>query len=694
MAMMAKMRSLAPAFILTVGALFVLFMIISDSNVLQVFGSRTNNVGSINGEPITYAEFAKVLDRQRESQKQQTGQDVDEERMDQFRDQVWDAIVTQKLLAEKIKEFGISVSDDEVRDIILGDNPPQFLKQNFTDSLGNFNRQLYEQALFDPQNKEVLLNAEEYVRQNRLSEKLQSMLYASVSVSEAEIKNRFIEQNTSINAKYALIDLNIFPDSTIKVTDTDIKEYYDTHLDQYKVKAQRKLKYVLFENKPSAEDSTTIITNLVNVKESLSSDTSSFESYVKIYSTAPYSKDTVTLSALGEAGTLVSQAAPGSVVGPAATNEGFVLYHVINTVPSTEILMRASHILINQYGSDEANLKEANKLYDQLTAGADFSMMAKEFSTDKGSGERGGDLGWFGKGQMVPEFDKAVFEGKPGVIQKPVKTTYGYHIIKVTGKSDKKYVIEKIVNPIKASAATIESNISAARDFSYLADKNGFEKEAQIANYKVLETTPFDEEAYAVPGLGQNKRMIEFAFENSNGDVSDVFKAANGYAVVMISESIKEGFRPFEELKTSLKPVVVREKKYAKALVLADKVSKQISSDLDKVSQVDSRITVTATGIFTPSGVVPNVGRDYAFINTALDLPLNKVSGPVKGNRGYYFIQVTERSGFDKTLYESQRASLSDNILREKKSTFFNLWLAQIKKDADIVDDRYMFYGQ
>ena len=157
--MMAKMRSLAPAFIVTVGALFVLFMVISDSNVLQAIGGRSNNVGSVNGEDITYPEFMKILDQQRENQKAQTGRDVEEDQMDQFREQIWDAIVTQKLIQQQIKKYGITVNDQEVRDAILGDNPPSFLKQNFVDSTGNFNGALYEQPLFDPRNKQALVQA-------------------------------------------------------------------------------------------------------------------------------------------------------------------------------------------------------------------------------------------------------------------------------------------------------------------------------------------------------------------------------------------------------------------------------------------------------------------------------------------------------------------------------------------------------
>ena len=130
MAMMARMRSLAPAFIITVGALFVLFMVISDSNVLEALTGRTSNVGEVNGDQITYQQFQQAVERQREQQKQQTGKDIDEEQLDQFRDQVWESMITEKLIEQEVQRLGIKVTDGEIKEIILGDNPPEFLKQS------------------------------------------------------------------------------------------------------------------------------------------------------------------------------------------------------------------------------------------------------------------------------------------------------------------------------------------------------------------------------------------------------------------------------------------------------------------------------------------------------------------------------------------------------------------------------------
>jgi len=695
MGMMAKMRGLAPAFIITVGALFVLFMVISDSNVLEALGGKTNNVGSVNGEDISYQEFVNAVDQQRENQKKQTGKDVDEQNMEQLRDQVWDALVTQKLLAEQIDKFGITVSDEEIKETILGENPPQFLKQNFIDSTGNFNRQVYEQALFDPRNKAALVQAEEFVRQNSLNEKLQSLILASVNISEADIKNKFNEQNLKLKAQYLLVDLSLYPDSTVKYEDNDLRKYYNENLDKYKNQAQRKLQYVLFSNRPSADDSATIKRNLETVADKFKKDTSSFESYVEIYSIVPYSKDTMALNALTPAvSEILAKTSPGSVVGPAAAPEGYVLYKLVAVVPSKETLAKASHILINNMGSDEKNLEEANKVYNQLIIGGDFEKIAKEKSGDPGSGSKGGDLGWFGKGAMVPEFDKAVFAGAVGVIQKPVKTNYGYHIIKVTAKSNSKYVVEKIVNPVQTSASTIDANYNAAQDFAYVADKNGFEKEAKLMNFKVQETSPFIKESYSIPGIGANKRLVDFAYENGLNKVSEVHKVINGYVVCRISEVINEGVKPFDDVKNLVKPLVIREKKYLMAKNYAEKLKSQIGGDLFKAKSLNQKLLVDTTGQISPNGSIPNIGRDYAFIDAAVKAELNKVTEPVRGFRGQFLIKVTERSSFDSAAYSIQRNSIRDQLYQEKRSMYVNQWLEKLKKDANIKDNRYVFFGR
>jgi peptidyl-prolyl cis-trans isomerase D len=695
MAMMAKMRNLAPAFIIAVGGIFVLFMAISDSRVLQIFGQRPTDVGSVNGDEISQKEFSALLDQAKQRQKEQTGKDVDEENQDAFNDQVWDALVTQELIKQQIKKFHIIVTDKEISDALFGPNPPEFLRKQFTDSLGRFNRQLYETTL-QQQKTDVLLAVEENVRQMKLQEKLQDYLFATITVSEGEIRRRFIDQTAKMSGEYIFIDPNLISDKEINVTTEDLKDYYEKNIDNYKIDHQCRLQYVLFSKLATRDDSSSIKNNLAAIAVQAKSDTASFKSYVNIYSEVPFKKDTVKLNQLpASAADAFVNAKSGDIVGPFAGPEGYVVYKIDAKLPSKETYIRASHILI-PFGTDEKKAQaEATDIYNKLIGGANFAQMAAEKSADFGSAKKGGDLGWFGKGKMVKEFEETCLRAPIGVIQKPIRTTYGFHIIKVTGKSNYDYVVEKIVNRIKASGTTVENAYSAAGDFAYLANKNSFDSEAKLMNYKIQETPPFKADANYIPVLGSNKNLVDWTFNNDLGDISDVYKVPNGYIVAKISEVIKAGVKKFDEVEKSIKPLATRELKFEKAKEIAEKIYNQLkggSLQMKNVNSVFHTAHYDTTGIFTPVQTIPVVGRDYAFSNVMYNTQLNQLSEPFRGQRGYYIVKPTYKIPFDETAYKIQHNTIMNNLMQEKKSYFFNQWLNQLKKDADIVDNRRLFY--
>lgn len=694
MAMMAKMRSLAPWFIILVGGLFVLFMVISDSNVLDFVRQQAQNVGSINGEEITYQEYSNLVERAKQNQEQMTGQPINETQMDFFRDQVWDALIIQKMLDKKVKEFGIVVTDDEIKNEILGPNPPPMLRQQFTDSTGNFNRQLYEQALRDPRNKEIVIAVEEQIRQQLIQQKLQNYLFASVTVSDEEAKERFVSQNIKMKANYILIDPNTIPQDQLSVTDEDLKKYYDKNLDNYKIEPSRKIKYVLFRRQPSQSDSIGVKKNLEAIVAKAKGDTASFKSYVEIYSDKPYSKDTLNISSLPvEAKDAILKANKGEILGPFSSFDGYVVFRFIDKVKSKQESVRASHILIRTTGNDSEDLKKANDIYNEIMKGASFEATARAKSQD-GSSANGGDLGWASRGQWVKEFEEAAFNGKIGVVQKPVKTVFGYHIIKVTGRSNEDYVVERITNKVEISASTNDKLFQDASDFAYIANENSFEAEANMLKYSVIETPPFTEDAQAIPGVGINVALVKWAFDNKVGKVSEVYRVASGYVVATVSVVIKAGFKKFDDVKALIKNDVMREKAFIKAMEYAKQIRDKIGDNGD--GQIAKSIwyaaRVDSAGEFTTNGNVPGIGRDFAFTEHSYKAELNKWSQPVKGTIGVYLINVKNRTPFDKASFDSQRLSIKKDLLQQKKNNYYNTWIQELRKEADVVDNRYMFF--
>lgn len=687
MGMMAKMRSLAPWFIVTVGGLFVLFMVLSDSKIADAIGTRSNDLGKVNGEKISYQDFANLLDRYREFQLKQNGQEIPESQMDQFRDQVWESLVSQKLMEQKISEYDLNVSDNEIKDLLLGPNPPQSVTQYFIDSTGRFNREAYDAAIRNPQNKTAILQLEDQVRQQILQEKLTSLVNASAFVTDEEIRRKFDDDNVRMNADYILVSLPIQNDSTLIPTDDEISNYYSEHKNDYKKEETRKVKYVIFNTGASHSDTIAIEKNLSAILEKVKSDTSGFKTFVEIYSEKPYSKDTLQISQIpAEAQDLIVNAKVGSFVGPVLTNEGFILYKVNKSIKTNEALVKASHILVK----DE---NQAKTIYKDLISGGDFAKIAIEKSEDPGSGKNGGSLGWFGKGQMVPEFEKAAFNGRVGKIQSPIKSQFGWHIILVTDKTNNKYVVESIINKVIASPTTVDKKYNTATDFQYLAEENGFESTAKELGYQVLETPDLLKDASSIPGLGSNRSLLLFTFDNDVDDITPVFKFQSGYVVALISDVSKAGFKPLDEVKSSIELLVKREKKSEKELSIAKEIETKIADgDFNKATEVFSDAKISTAVNFTPAGSIPTLGRDYAFSQKALELPVNKISEPFKGNRGSYIIKVTSKTPFDSTSFSMQKNSIRTSLLNQKKSALYTQWLLDIKNEADIVDNRYQFF--
>jgi len=698
MAIMTKMRDNMPAILIGLVVMFLITIIFDwGMNYLGLTIDRNDPViGIVNGREIKFTEFNKIVDQARENQKAQSGQDIEDDQLPMFRDQVWESYVNQILIEQEVEKFGIKVTDDEIYEIITGENPPEFLKRNFIDSLGNFNRQLYLQAIMDPRNKEPLAQAEDFVRQQRLQEKLVAYLKATIVVPESEVKKRFIEQNVRADAKFVLFDLNSIRDNEISYTEDELKDYYKKNIDQYKVEAQRKFKYVIFRRQPSRADSQSVFNSLIAVADEARRDPD-FAGLIKLYTNKDYSERAILHGSLPYEGEVeLYKHKVGDVVGPVLTYSGYSIFKIVRDSVSQDEYVHASHILITAPVDTVSALNKVKDILQQIKNGADFAQIAKQYSMDPISASRGGDLGWFGKGMMVPPFEKAAFNAKIGEIVGPVRTDYGYHLIKVHNRSNRIIIAAELNQPVKISAQTEEELYNSARDFLYVVEKSGdFEQEAELMKYQIMETGFFNEKSEFIPGIGMYKQLVKFAFENKIGKVSEVFPTTQGYIVAKISDATDAGFKKFEEVKETVKQAVIKEKKFEILKKKAGELRKKIPAGqgLDYLRNLDTNITITQTGLFNYGHFVGGgVGRDFAFNFAAFKLKVGEVSEPIKGNRGYYLIELVSKQDFDKTAFDIQKNSIRNQILQEKQSTIIGNWMNELKKRAKIEDFRFKYY--
>ncbi len=693
MGIMNRMRDSMSVILFGLIVIFIITIVFEwGMDYLGMSSSERDIVGVVDGKELKYQEFTEQLRQFSDNQKKQTGKEPDENSTRQFREQIWNNFVNQTLIDREINEMGIIVSDQEIVDWVKGDNPPQFLTQQFKDSLGQFNRSAYESALNDPRNKQIWVEVETMLKQQRLAEKIQSVVGSSVRVSPSEVLTKYKDQNTFYNVEYAFFDPNLFiDDKEINYTDDDLRDLYISNLKDFKTEATRTLKYVLFNIQPSKEDTQEVISNLESVKKQVNAGIDFKEIQKTFTETEPtynfYGHGSITPTkekfVFGEK--------VGTVVGPFLDIDGVHLIKILRDRKGNETFIKASHILLT--GDEKANLKLAQELLSRARKGENFNSLAKKYSQEPNASTSGGELGWFGKGRMVKPFEEAVYKANKGDIIGPVKTEFGIHVIKVEGKDNREVELADILIPIQASSQSKDNMYQSAADFIYLAKKENFDETAKSLNIKVEETSPFQKGGF-VPGLGFNEAISRFAFSKDEEEISDVYFVANGYAVVMISKSEKENVKPFNDVKDGLVPKIKEKKKIAKLKSIVENFAKNLKANdsFSKIVKKDSRVRVQTTGEFNLAGSVPTIGQDYYFTSTVQNASAGKISSPVAGVRGYYLLNLLSVSSFDSSKYNSQKESLAQQILGERKQRVLTDWLEKLKEDAEIEDNRDLFF--
>ncbi len=653
-------------------------------------------IGEVNGAEISYREFSELLRAQSEAYRQQTGSDPDEQTEQQLRSQVWNTLIQQRLIEQELDRLGITVTDDEIRAILLGPNPPEAIANQFKDSLGVFNRAAYDRAVADPQNTQAWVQIERDLRRQRRVEKLQSILFASMRVTEGEIRQRFIDQNITMEADYVLFDPNRFiPDSLVEVTESDIERHYNANQNEFKVRAARRVKYVLFPLVPSAEDTAAVIQEMTRLAEQIR-EGMDFMELAKTYSEVPPEEKWIKHGELSrQKETEVFSGRKGQIVGPVTDFDGVHLIKIVDERKGSAEYVRASHILLNDVAGPDSveKIQKVRDLLQQIRSGADFAALAREHSEDLSNKHLGGELGWNGKGSWVAPFERAAFGAKIGEVVGPVRTQFGWHLIKVTGRDNRDLKVVQLTMRIKASPRSVDLAYQKADNFSVLAQDEGFEKAAEFSSHDVRETPEFTKGGF-IPGLGMSDAVMNFAFSKKLNAISEPITVLGGVGVFKLFAVREEGVRPLEDVKGIVRSQVMRKKKMEKLRGRVEEFYKTLTPTTDIISaaQTIEGVIAQKTGPFKSGEAPLGVGRDYTFIGTALALNAGELSKPFEGARGYYIMKMISKTPLDTTALASKKEELRKQILQEKQNRVFSEWLTALRESAEIDDRRDRFF--
>ena len=344
--------------------------------------------------------------------------------------------------------------------------------------------------------------------------------------------------------------------------------------------------------------------------------------------------------------------------------------------------------------------KLATAIYERAKEGEEFATLANEYSVDPGNqGTKGGDLGWFGKGQMVKEFEKAAFTAKKGEIIEPVKSNFGYHIIYVRDKKvengEEKVLASHILLKIEISSTTLSNLKRDATLFSYDAQDNGFSSAVSEHNLDIGNHKKMNEEGFSIKGLGGLRAGIRFAFNSKVGDVSDILENDQYFSVFTLDTIIAPGFKSYEEVQAQIKSTLKKTKVMAATLDEANKLLLTISGkdiNLDDAIDEDSELDAVKNESKQLVQGFTSIGRSNYVTGALLAAKPGEILGPLETGRGHAIIELKEISVFDSTEYGVQKESLRKTIFNQKQNQFFQAWLDDLKEDAEIVDNRKFYF--
>ncbi len=341
--------------------------------------------------------------------------------------------------------------------------------------------------------------------------------------------------------------------------------------------------------------------------------------------------------------------------------------------------------------------KKALALAERSRKGEDFSGLAKEYSDDVATADKGGDLGYIKKGEMLPALEKAAFSMKTGETSDPILTPRGWHILRVEDRrgrdNNKEVQVRHILIPIRTSLATRDSIYGIVRNIlgDIRDNQSDFEAVTALQQVPVKTTNPFTKNDF-LPELGPiSREASSFAFSQDVGAVSQSITRMGQVFVLRISRKIPERIRPLEEVQGNIEDLLSREKKMA---VLIEKASKLLSEAKEygslKAAAASEGDKYHEPPPFTLRDRVPGVGQDNTFIGYAHGLPVGTIGGPVRTDRGCYLIEVLERKGVDMAEFEKAKEDLRKELVNRAKSTAFERWYTSLLQEAKIEDNRLL----
>lgn len=665
-------------------------------------GNLDESVAVVNGQKVAYGTYLDKS-KQMEDYYASQGQASNDNTKQQISQGVWSQITDGTVLDQEAKKVGLGLTDKEIGNALFGENAPDFIRQAFGDpktqqydgvsaarQFAQLKKRKDEPRVQDFIDKQISPFVDNLVRRKYFTLLQQSSFVPNWLAQKQLSDNNAIASFQYVNMAYAAI-----ADSSIKISDDQINSYVKENANEYKQdEATRSISYVVFNIAPNGADSVGTLKSIADMKLAFEAapDAGSFvtrnvsdNKFLDGYT----SKSKMMMPAKDS----ILAAGKGRVYGPYLDGNAWTLSKIID-VRDLPDSVKARHILIgtvdpqtHQPKMDDAVAKvKADSILKVIKAGGNFAMLAIQMSDDEGSKIKGGDLGYFSQGQMVPEFNDSCFMGKVGDY-KIVHSQFGYHIINIEDQKgfSPAYKIAYLAKTIDAGSETRSDIANKANLFAgNSTNLTAFNDNVAKNDYNKLVANDIKAADYNVGTLGNNRELVRWIYESKPGTVSDVKDMGGKLVVAAITGADDAGLPSASHVRALVEPLL-RNKEKAKQII----AKLGAITTLDALATAQHQIVQHADSTSFTQGMVNGLGFEPKVLGYAFNKgSINKISPAIEGNNGVVILvsgMIAAKAGIQ--TVEVIRKQMEGQIKQSLGSTALN----GLRKAANIKDYRSKF---
>lgn len=712
MATLQKIRSKGPLLVIVIGLALFAFIAGDAWKVLQPHQGK-QDVGEVNGEVLSAQDYQKMVDELSEVIKLTNGlNSLTEDQLNNVKDQVWQSYVNNKLIAEQAEKLGLKVTDAEIQSIIDQGTHPLLMQTPFRNpQTGMFDKDMLKKFLVDYANLNASQMPAQYVEyyqkmgafwqfvektlaQNTLAKKYQNLVTKSLISNPVAAEDAFNARTEQSDLLLAGVPYTSINDSTVQVSDSEIKARYDEKKEQFKQLVEtRDIRYIDVKVVPSDADRKAVEKEVTEYSNQLANTTADFGTFVRStgssvnYSDVPVSKSVFP----ADVASRLDSTGVNEVYGPYynQTDDSYNAFKLLAKVSSPDSIQFRQ---IQVYAETEEKTKTlADSIYNALKGGADFAAIAKIYG-QTGEASWVNSQSWEGS-----ELDADNSKFINTLLNQPVNELANISIgqanliLQVMNKKSMqtKYKVAVVKCPVEFSKETYNA---AYNKFSQFVAQNttidSMVKNAEESGYTLMPRTDLSSSEHYVGGVRSTREALKWIFAAKPGEVSPLYECGeNDHLMVVALDKIHEaGYRDINSVAEMLRAEIRRDKKAEKIMEEMKKYNSiaQVKGMKDAVSDSVKHVTFSAPAyISVTRSSEPVIGA------VAAKTAANKVSAPIKGNGGVYMIQVyAKEKGSEKFDAKQEETTLTNMAVRIAGNQLIN----DLYQKAKVVDQRYLFF--